>query len=55
MAFDKDVLKALDIQINDDELKELYQMIYDSFNQWFDIGKSEKLTEKPIEEFLDVE
>lgn len=34
-AYDKEVLSALNIKISDDNLKDLYTMVYESFEQWF--------------------
>lgn len=51
IAFDKEVLKALGIKVTDEKLKELYQMLYESFDQWFEIGKTTKIVEKPLVKF----
>ncbi len=37
LALDIDVLEILNIKVNEDDLKDLYRIIYESFNQWFEI------------------
>ena len=41
-AFDKEILEVLGIEVSEVDLKEIYKMIYESFNQWFDIGEIQK-------------
>lgn len=40
LAFDKEVLEALNIKVGEEDLKEIYKMIYESFSEWFDVGKT---------------
>jgi len=42
LAFDKEILKALDIKASEENIKEIYRMIYESFSQWFDVGNASK-------------
>ena len=48
LAFDREILEALKIEVDEENLKELYRMIYESFNQWFDIGKTPVQTKSNI-------
>jgi hypothetical protein len=40
LAFDKEILNILKIKVKDENLKEIYKMIYESFNEWFNVGKA---------------
>jgi hypothetical protein len=42
VSFDKDVLEALGIQVEENELSELYELLSDSFKQWFSSSKQKK-------------
>jgi hypothetical protein len=42
LAFDKDILNALGIKIGEERLIELYKIVYEGFNEWFEVGKTQK-------------
>jgi hypothetical protein len=46
LNFDKEVLGALGIKVDYEPLQELYKMIYESFTQWFALGKARVKTNK---------
>jgi hypothetical protein len=41
LAFDKEILAVLGIKIEEEQLIKIYKMIYDSFSEWFDVGKTQ--------------
>jgi len=54
IAFDKEVMRSLGITIDDAELKELYSIIYEGFEQWFTFNKPRKGSAEEDEE-LDID
>lgn len=49
IAFDKEVMESLGITIDDVEIKELYSIIYEGFEQWFTFDKSRKESAAEVE------
>jgi len=41
LAFDKEILEVLNIKVKEENLKEIYKMMYESFSEWFDVGKTQ--------------
>ena len=46
LAFDKEVLDALNIKLKEEDLREIYRMIFESFSEWFGVGKIQFQKEK---------
>lgn len=41
LAFDKEILDALGIKIEEEKLIELYKVVYEGFNEWFEVGETQ--------------
>jgi len=50
LAFDKEVLKSLGVEVSQGDLIAIYKMIYESFDEWFDIGENQ-IEERKNENF----
>ena len=41
LAFDKEILDALGIKIEEERLVKLYKIVYEAFSEWFEVGKTQ--------------
>jgi len=41
LAFDKEVLETLNVKIREEDLREIYKMLYESFSEWFNFGQNQ--------------